>query len=437
MSEKKNIIFMLLPFRSHHLASFNYAKYLEAQGYSVIYAGSSSLKNFVSEQEFRFHSIEYLLEYKINSLRAFLAFFLASIADPSFKLKNYRHFLSAYAECQNLVSAYHPIKIYIDEGFSEYYWFFKEFGVAINFINTSVSTSKVNGVPPVHSSFMPKNNWWSTAICELLWIKNLVRLKIKDTVFKIAFLGYDEIFFWKRFCKKRGWKWNMDWNHSFSRCVKNIDTVILAPKTLEFKSKTKLNHETHFHQRIVRNESRFFTNEYLNLVREIEIKRANPKFRLVYCTFGTQNVLFEKAECGFVGKLIDCITNEPDIFLVISKTDKVLVKYNSENIRIFPFIPNLHFLQYTDLVISHGGLGTIKECIDAQIPMIIYPLNVNSDNLSNANRIQYLGLGLAGSFKTATANSIREKIYSIFNNESKFGKRPEYKVVPAQLEYAH
>jgi zeaxanthin glucosyltransferase len=285
---------------------------------------------------------------------------------------------------------------------------------------------------------MPKDNWWSVAICELLWIQNLLRLKTKEVVFKIAFLGGDEISFWKRFCKKHGWNWkeNMDWNHSLGRCVKNIDTIILAPEILEFKSRTKLKHETHFHQRIVRNENRFFTDEYLNLVREIEVKRTNPKLRLVYCTFGTQNALFENAACGFFDKLIDCVVNEPDIFLVISKTDKALLKYNSENIRTFPFIPNLHFLQYTDVVISHGGLGTIKECIDAQVPMIIYPLNVNTDQVSNANRIQYLGLGLAGNFKTATVNSIRKKIYTIFNSESEFRSQHEHKVIPAQLEYA-
>src|SRR5215831_17829701 len=100
MSEKKNIIFLLLTFRSHYLASFNYAKYLKTQGYSVIYVGSNGLKDFVNEQPFQFHSIEYLLEYKINNLKTFLAFFLMSIADRSFRLKNYRHFLSAYAECK-------------------------------------------------------------------------------------------------------------------------------------------------------------------------------------------------------------------------------------------------------------------------------------------------------------------------------------------------
>src|SRR5690348_11144660 len=129
MSKEKNIIFMLLPFKSHLIASVNYAKNLEAKGYCVIYTGPDGLRNFVSEQAFQFHPFRYLFEYKIYNLKTFLGFFLASIADRSFRIKNYKHFLSAYAECQNLVSVFHPTKIYIDEGFSEYYWFFKEFGI--------------------------------------------------------------------------------------------------------------------------------------------------------------------------------------------------------------------------------------------------------------------------------------------------------------------
>jgi len=439
MSENKNIIFILLPFRSHHMASFSYAKHLEAQGCSVIYAGDFALQRFVHEQGFQFHSIQYLLEYKISSVKTFLAFFLVSVADRFFRIKYYRHFLSAYAECQNMVSVYHPHKIYIDEGFSEYYWFFKEFGVDINFINPSVSTSKKKNVPPVQSSFMPHDHWWSVAICECLWFQNWVRLKIKDLIPKVAFLGFDEVFFWKRFCRKRGWNWqaSMDWNHSYSRCVKHIDTVVLAPEILEFRSETKLKHETHFHQRINRNESRFFTDEYADLVREIERRRVNSKLRVVYCQFGTQSALFEKSERGFVDKLIDCTASDPDIFLVISKTNKSLIKYNSRNVRIFSFIPNLHFLQYVDLVVSHGGLGTIKECIEAQVPMIIYPLNVNSDQVSNANRIKYLGLGLNGNFKTATANSIRKKIDMIFNSRSKFKRQWENEAISVRQEYAH
>ena len=45
-------------------------------------------------------------------------------------------------------------------------------------------------------------------------------------------------------------------------------------------------------------------------------------------------------------------------------------------------------------MITHGGLGTIKECILLGVPMVVFPLM--RDQPFNAARVAYHGIGLRG-----------------------------------------
>jgi len=55
------------------------------------------------------------------------------------------------------------------------------------------------------------------------------------------------------------------------------------------------------------------------------------------------------------------------------------------------FVPQLAALARSALAVTHGGLGTVKECISAGVPMVVVP--IGSDQPGNAARVAFHGLG--------------------------------------------
>ena len=56
------------------------------------------------------------------------------------------------------------------------------------------------------------------------------------------------------------------------------------------------------------------------------------------------------------------------------------------------------------MVITHAGLGTVKECILCGVPMIVFPIDM--DQPDNAKRVVYHGLGASGDLRRVSASVI-------------------------------
>jgi UDP:flavonoid glycosyltransferase YjiC (YdhE family) len=53
--------------------------------------------------------------------------------------------------------------------------------------------------------------------------------------------------------------------------------------------------------------------------------------------------------------------------------------------------PQLEILRRASLMITHGGLGSVKECAALGVPMLVFPLK--DDQPGNAARVEARGLG--------------------------------------------
>jgi zeaxanthin glucosyltransferase len=67
-------------------------------------------------------------------------------------------------------------------------------------------------------------------------------------------------------------------------------------------------------------------------------------------------------------------------------------------------VPQIPLLERAALMITHGGLGTVKECIFNDTPMVVFP--IGRDQPDNAKRIVHHGLGLAGDLAGASPEAI-------------------------------
>jgi zeaxanthin glucosyltransferase len=415
---KSVVLFVILPFPSHYYASFSLAKQWQKQGYRVVFAGTSKMKSLIEDNGFEYYCLKYAVEYSINTFRGFIGLFLKSWVDNMFVIGRFREFTEAKLAVETMCERTKPSTIFVDEHLAEYYFFVKSYCTKITILNTKLSTAKTQGNTPLNSNYTPNDTLTSNLICALIWQFELLKVRSREMFLKIAFWGKDEIYFWQRLCKKKGWNWaaEISLNHSFYRSIKTIPTLILSPKELEFEHKKAIGNESYFHTKAERNEELYRNDAYKTLIEAINKRKLTISLKVIYITFGTlSGINFTKVQRYFM-RLIDSSRGFENILLVFSKGNIPIGFNNLPNVLFIDYIPQLDFLQYADAVVCHGGLGTIKECYDARVPMLIVPINYKMDQIGNATRIAANGFGLKG-----TIDDSEEEIRRLLQQLLTFG----------------
>jgi zeaxanthin glucosyltransferase len=414
----KKILFLILPFPSHYTASFSFANEYKKKDFEVVFTGTISQKELIENEGFIFQEFQYTSEYSIKTFKTFLGLWIKNIVDKNFGKSIFKEFISSQLSAQKLYKKLTPEHIFIDEHLAEYYLFFKQYNVKVTILNTKLSTKKVYGIPPLNSDYIPTNTFLSAMYCEFLWAKVFMKHNLQNLLQKIAFGGKDEIFFWKRLCKKNGWNWKEEiaTNHVLNRSFKTIPTIILAPEKLEFSQRVTLKNENYFHAPSQRNEEKYMTQEYLELIEKIKLTQQ----KVIYCSFGTLAGVKTNNVFDFFRILINIATQKTEwIFVVSSSRLKINHFEKQNNLYFLDFIPQIDLLNYTDVMITHGGLGSVKECIDANVPMYVLPLNLLVDQKGNAARVEANNLGLRGVLGKDTEKQVVEKIEHLLKIEFK------------------
>jgi UDP:flavonoid glycosyltransferase YjiC (YdhE family) len=70
--------------------------------------------------------------------------------------------------------------------------------------------------------------------------------------------------------------------------------------------------------------------------------------------------------------------------------------------------PQLELLARASVMITNGGLGTIKECLWLGVPMVVAPCDY--DQPSNAARVVFHGLGTRVRVRTVTCDELTRAI---------------------------
>jgi UDP:flavonoid glycosyltransferase YjiC (YdhE family) len=89
-----------------------------------------------------------------------------------------------------------------------------------------------------------------------------------------------------------------------------------------------------------------------------------------------------------------------------------------ENAYFLSRVPQLKVLETSDLFITHGGMGGIKESIYYKVPMLVFPLDLHYDQSGNALKVEVHGLGLRGTFGFERTKDMQAKITRLLEDES-------------------
>lgn len=138
--------------------------------------------------------------------------------------------------------------------------------------------------------------------------------------------------------------------------------------------------------------------------------------------------------------LFELANKRDDLFWIIAPTDK---SNSSKNIFCSQWVPQLELLKHVDLSINHGGINTINECINHQVPMIIYSGDKHDQN-GCMTRCVYHGIAKTGPSleqleqkvdETLSDESIKEKLKLFLVEQNKLVDEEVFeKIVQKQLD---
>lgn len=406
-------LFIIQPFLSHIYPIFGLAHELESQDRRVAFTATTSLIETIQNEGFECKEFEYLSEYIVKNCRSFLGLFLKSLISKEYYLERKNEFENAFRRTQELITEYKPTHVYIDQSMSEYYFFFKPFVSNITIVHTKVYSGKTKGIPPMTSTSIPGTNLISKIKIEALWLKELFKQRFREVILKMAFLGKDETFLWKQHCKKHGmdWRKEIDLKHSLNRGIKYVDNLVLLPKELEFPEFKKPKHIHFFEKLSPKNESVYYTSTYIDLKREYFL---GANLKVIYMAFGT--LAQGPKVTNFFNTVISIVKELSETLLIISKGNHTMDLKNADNVFTFDYLPQQDVLSYTDLFITHGGLGSVKEAFHNNVPMLVVPMNKFIDQNGNAARVKANGLGDFLNIDKYSKTEVKKKIKMLLPN---------------------
>ena len=189
--------------------------------------------------------------------------------------------------------------------------------------------------------------------------------------------------------------------------VSNMTTLILCPE--EFDLPQRKNRPNYRYVEASCDQQR-------NVKPGFPWDRVDESKKLVYCSLGTQShwadegtdqASKQRGIRNFLQAVISIMAGRADCQLVMTLSDQIRAEdFHSvpANALLVDYAPQTEILRKASLAITHGGLNTIKDCIFLRVPMLAFPLR--GDQIGNAERVAFHGLGLAASIQTASTESI-------------------------------
>jgi MGT family glycosyltransferase len=143
------------------------------------------------------------------------------------------------------------------------------------------------------------------------------------------------------------------------------------------------------------------------------------KWPTVYATLGT----FDNERTDILAAILEGLREEPiNLVLTIGRNrDPLEFGEQPPNVRVERYIPHDLLLPHCDMVLCHGGSGTIMDALSLGLPLLILP--IAADQPENARRCMQLGVarvvepdrptdtGLAHAIRDATREVLSDPRY--------------------------
>ena len=188
---------------------------------------------------------------------------------------------------------------------------------------------------------------------------------------------------------------------------KNFDFPILNPLIeVSYLSLQRLNHS-------------ILSDENQNIIEDIAKLKKEAEKKLVYFCLGTLAKMHNERVEEFINLVFKIFEGEKDWILIFSrgKNEMNLEIADGGNVIIYDYVPQQQILPYFDAIITHGGLNTVFECVFAEVPMYVFPLNKSWDQPGNGARVRYHGIGQVGNIKKIHPGKFKSTLRNLMEND--------------------
>jgi len=144
----------------------------------------------------------------------------------------------------------------------------------------------------------------------------------------------------------------------------------------------------------------------------------NRGAKIVYCSLGSMPRRYEKAG-KFLVSVLDALKQcHWHLILVFPGINRKALQRYADKLFVYDYVPQMEILPLVDVMISHGGMNTIKECIINEVPLLIYPGSRSSDQYGNAARVVMHGIGLKGEMGADSPTMISKKVETLLKDRN-------------------
>ena len=403
----------------HVYSSLKLARLLREKGHHVIYTGNIKICQPAIDRGFGFvpHNPYFMpydeLKDKISGRKSIFEN-LARALDRS-ALRSAAEYVS---EFRDIIKKTSPDLIVLDEENILKYFIYKDLNIPIVRYRTKPDRGRGVNFPPFNSFFCPKiGNPFSSIWVDILWFGQTLRNRCKVWIDAVLSFGQGSFCVYQKIIKSMGYRFKDEFSFtsSFLFAVKKGVVLNLSPISFDFPKAPRLGvfNVGPLRDYSISPNATSENPRFEILCRYIEKqKKINNRF-VIYCSMGTVTATFKKKLFTFFSKMKKVAELKPDIMFIFSISENLdiesLLPYPS-NVTIFTSVPQYILLEYCDIMVTHGGMNSIVECVFNEVPMLVYPLSTRWDQPGNSARVVFHKLGMRGKIYSDTPKAISRKI---------------------------
>jgi UDP:flavonoid glycosyltransferase YjiC (YdhE family) len=286
-------------------------------------------------------------------------------------------------------------------------------GVPLALLNSFVSIWRRPGLPPPHHLIRPGVGWkGSRAAISLLWLALRMRKRLKAWSHLVRRVGCDRLSNLRLLARDAGIDLRREtdeghWLIPFT--YRRLPVLSLHALEFEFPHRPPVSVyyvgpmvlESRIDRPMARSD-----RERLDSI--FERRRTQGERRLIYAAFGSAF----STDRAFLQGLFGVVAERPNWDLVISLSDRIPpgeLGRLPERVYAFSWVPQMPVLRHADVMVTHGGVNTVDECVVNEVPMLVY-CGFETDMGGTTARVLYHGIGIAGERERDDSRVIRTHI---------------------------
>jgi zeaxanthin glucosyltransferase len=401
MKPKGQLLVAMLQETGHLNPSFKLMRALQQRGHQVRYLATPELADYVAAQGF-------------EVVPFFPELFREPAAAGPLRVLAQRRAITARYQAINerlLQEGAHafgtrPALALVDVTQTSLALWTRLFRIPLLLLNTSLPQTKDPGVAPLRSGMSYEEGAWGRLKSELEWRRFLLKRRAGARLADLAQMcpPYELA---RRVAPRFGVaESELDAETVYMPQLRNVPELVFCPREFDFPRPA------------------LPTRHY---VESLDLQRKEPDFPwqalsperpLVYCALGGQ--LYRGAETPrFLKRVLSAFAQRPTLQLVLATGKHVKAEAlapHPPNVLVVERAPQLALLLRARAMITHAGLGSVKECIANAVPMLAFPLDI--DQPGNAARVAHHGLGLLGNIKTTSVGELLHMIDRVLADEA-------------------